>query len=67
MKQKTIMWKGIEIPNKECFKQGKKCTPDCSSYDVEWLYLENEHELKMMNGLKNEKIFVKYGKINKMM
>lgn len=46
MKQKTMMWKGIEIPDKDCFKKGKKCTPECSSYDLGWLYLEDEHELK---------------------
>lgn len=45
MKQKTIMWKGIEIPDKNCFKEGKKCTPDCSSYDLGWLYLEDDKEV----------------------
>lgn len=37
MKDK-IEWKGIMVPDKDCFKEGKKCTPDCSSYDMGWLY-----------------------------
>ena len=41
---KTIMWEGLEIPDKNCFKKGKKCTPDCSSYDLGWLTLTNEDE-----------------------
>jgi len=40
---KTIMWKGIEIPDKDCFKKGKKCTPECSSYDLVNLHLPDEN------------------------
>lgn len=39
-----MLWKGIEIPDKDCFKEGKKCTPDCPSYDLGWLYLKNKEE-----------------------
>ena len=39
---KTIMWKGIEILDKDCFKEGKKCTPDCLSYDLGNLYFNKE-------------------------
>lgn len=35
-------WGGIKIPEKWCFKKDKKCTPDCSSYDMGWIYLEDE-------------------------
>lgn len=35
-----IEWKGMKIPNKVCFKRGKKCTPDCPSYDLGWLYYD---------------------------
>jgi hypothetical protein len=35
-------WGGIKIPERWCFKEGKKCTPDCSIYDMGWLYLEDE-------------------------
>lgn len=42
IKMKTIEWKGIKIPDKDCFKKGKKCTPDCPSYDLGWLYPEDE-------------------------
>lgn len=37
-----IRWKDIEIPDKDCFKKGKKCTPDCTSYDLGWLYKTDE-------------------------
>ena len=37
---KTIKWHSMDIPDKDCFN-GKKCTPDCPSYDLEWLYLED--------------------------
>lgn len=37
---KKIEWHGIKIPDKDCFEKGKKCTPDCSSYDLGWLYEE---------------------------
>ena len=40
---KTIKWYSIDIPDKDCFKEGKKCIPDCHSYDLGWLYL-NEDE-----------------------
>lgn len=33
-----IEWEGIMITDKDCFKDGKKCTPDCPSYDMGWLY-----------------------------
>ena len=36
MKDK-IEWKGMMIPDKDCF-DGKKCTPECPSYDMGWLY-----------------------------
>jgi hypothetical protein len=39
---KTIKWQGIDIPDKDCFKAGKKCTPDCPSYDLGNLYLPDE-------------------------
>lgn len=32
------MWYGIKIPMRWCFKMGKKCTPDCSKYNLKWLY-----------------------------
>jgi len=37
-----IEWKGMMIPDKDCFRKGKKCTPDCSSYDLGWLYAQDE-------------------------
>ena len=46
-----MLWHGIKIPDKDCFKKGKKCTPDCSSYDLGWLTLEDE--------LKSKDIFMK--------
>ena len=42
---KTMMWKGMEIPDKMCFKAGKRCTPDCSSYDLGDLYFEDEDDV----------------------
>ena len=39
---KWIRWKGMIIPDKDCFKPGKKCTPECSSYDMGWLYPEDD-------------------------
>mgnify|MGYP007044103013 CR=1 FL=1 len=41
---KKIMWNNILIPDKDCYKEGKKCTPDCSSYDFGWLYTEDEND-----------------------
>lgn len=38
-------WHGIEIPEKYCFKKNKKCTPDCPSYDLGWLYSENDDNI----------------------
>lgn len=40
----TWLWNDMEIPEKYCFKEGKKCTPDCSSYDFGWIYTWNEKE-----------------------
>ena len=33
-----IKWHSIIIPDKDCFKDGKKCTPYCSLYDFGRLY-----------------------------
>ncbi len=40
---KTIIWNGIEIPDKDCFKKDKKCTPECPSYDLGNLYFDDEN------------------------
>ena len=37
-----MLWNNIEIPDRDCFKKGKKCTPDCLSYDLGNLYLSDE-------------------------
>ncbi len=39
----TWKWHGITIPEKWCFT-GKKCTPDCMSYDMGWLYMDEDDE-----------------------
>jgi len=63
---KTIMWKGIEIPDKDCFKKGKKCTPECSSYDLVNLHLPDENvdggtNMKTLNYDKYTKLMISEG------
>lgn len=41
-KGKTQKWGKMEIPDRNCFKEGKKCTPSCPSYDLGWLYPEDD-------------------------
>lgn len=41
---KKIKWYSMMIPDKDCFKPGKKCTPVCPSYDLGWLYLDDESD-----------------------
>lgn len=41
-KMKKIKWYGIDIPDRDCFEEDKKCTPFCSFYDLGWLTLDEE-------------------------
>ena len=41
-KHKTQKWGNREIPNRNCYKEGKKCTTDCNYYDMGWLYSEDD-------------------------
>ncbi len=43
-KKKFVEWEGMKIPDRDCFKNGKKCTPECSSYDLGWLYCDDNDE-----------------------
>ena len=37
-----ILWKNVEIPDFDCVKNNKKCTPDCPLYDMGWIQQRTE-------------------------
>ena len=39
---KIIKWHSMDILDKDCFKEGKKYTPDCPSYNLGWLYFDED-------------------------